>query len=360
VAESRFHDDSDGWRSRQRIHWRETAYAIGKGTAAIRGRIQGSAEAEVRPGAERLIGLAPGCAVGNIDPGSGVTHSSTEDATVHLKRHLLTLTAAAGLAATGLAVAAPTHVFAQPSQNCNDGGGNEYREIPLITSPVVLAIEYGANNSALYPSIGICYVTSPWGTTTPETAGGMVWLHPNPYSNPAEPVFVGSASDPNAAVQANGTATLDAGYSITPGGAGSTGNTITLNIPFSVCVGPCTGSGAGLNPTGVLVGQLTPTPQPGIGAGYALQSLQVWVNGSLILNETPTTVAGAYVDPFSAVEQSLDFSQGGPCSSGVCVPKGYAGTTGNNLVGFTVLGVPVNIAPPKTCPYYNPNTSYCP
>jgi hypothetical protein len=71
-------------------------------------------------------------------------------------------------------------------------------------------------------------------------------------------------------------------------------------------------------------------------------------------------VAGAYVDPFGAIEESLDLSQGGPCSSGYCVPKGYLGTTGNNLLGFTVLGIPINVAPPKVCPYYNPNTSYCP
>jgi hypothetical protein len=284
---------------------------------------------------------------------------------VGLKRHLRTITAAGSLSLTlcaGAAIGAPLAAHAAgTSQYCNDGLGNEYREVTILTTPITLAVEIGSGGSLLNPNVGICYATSPEGTTSPQTAGGSFAVAGNPYgSNPT--IGVGSTSDSNSAEQVNGGANATPTYSITPGPAGSTGDVISVTIPFTVCLGPCTGTGTGLNPTGVLVGQLVPVAQPGIGVGYTLQSLDVFVNGTVVFHEAPTTLAGAYVNPFGAVEESLDISQGGPCTGIACVPQGYVGTTGANYAGISILGVPVNVGGPltKQCVYWNPSTNRCP
>lgn len=280
-----------------------------------------------------------------------------------IRKRFMAMTAAGGLAAIGAGVAPVTHVAASPSQNCNDGTGNEYKEITLSTNPT-LAVEigsYGAyqgDPAALeHPHVAICYATGPEGSTSPETAGGYVTL--DELNGALGSVGAGAASDPNAAEQLNGGADLTPSYTLTPGPAGTVGDLITASIPFTICVGPCTGTGAGLNPTGLLVGQLVPTSEPGIGVGYSLQSLQVFVNGALVLNEPTLTVAGAYANPFGAVAESLNLSQGGPCFLNVCVPNGYVETTGTNVAGFQIAGIALNVPVPKECVYSNPNGA-CP
>jgi len=301
---------------------------------------------------------------------SNVLEVSTNMGLMRRRSRLLSITAAGGLALAGLAVAPLTHAFA--ATGCDDTAGNEYKEVSIAGGsnsaipgmPFTLAAEIGDGGTVLDPHVGVCFGTNTEAQNAagqPEVAGGAIFIDAlNPASNDGFSTGANLLWDSGSNVKAPAEATTTPSYAIVPGPAGGTGDTIALSIPFTVCFGPCSGSAPGLNPTGLLVGQLAPAPEPGIGIGYSLQSLDVYVNGALVFHEQPTTVAGAYVDPFGAVEESLNFSQGGPCSSGVCVPQGYVGTTGSNLVGFTVMGFPVSVAPPKACPYYNPNTDYCP
>ena len=285
----------------------------------------------------------------------------------------------------GLAVVGPAHAFAGSgtSTACEDnnsastwnGTFGQHDDIPLLggpygaggsSFPVTLGVEI-ATNSGLH--VALCYSTSPYGSTGGEVSGGAVafdaltpassatWSNPSantvnaaclPDSQPqGEQISCQVASSPT--------------YAVTPGPAGSTGDIISVAIPFSVCFGGCTGSGAAVAPTGLLVWQLVPVAEPGIGVGYTLNSLQVFVDGTPIVDQAPGAV-GAYANPFGAVEESLNFSQGGPCTGVVCVPQGYIGTTGNNVAGFSVLGVFFNVSGPltKQCLYWNPSTNGCP
>ncbi len=307
-----------------------------------------------------------------------------------LKRHLLTITAAGGVALAGLAVAAPTHVFAGNgySTTCNDnnppaGWTGQYGvgdDIPLIGgpygvggtgAPMTLGVEASDANGTLH--VALCYSTSPYNSTGGETTGDAIALDllgaPS-WSDPQGSTAQVSCNPDNnpQGVALSCLAATTPSYSVT-GQPGTTGYAISVNIPFTVCFGGCTGSGAGVAPTGLFVGQLVPVPEPGIGFGYKVQSLQVYVNGALIANFPPITLAGAYINPFGLVEESLDVHSGGPCSAGFCVPAGYIGTTGANAAGFQILGIPVDLGggyipftsiPTKQCLYYNPSTSYCP
>jgi hypothetical protein len=274
------------------------------------------------------------------------------------------------MAAGALAVIPATHAFA--ATGCDDGGGNEYREVSIAGGPnsaipgmpFTLAAEIGDGGTLLDPHVGVCFGTNTEAQNSagqPEAAGGAIFIDAlNPASNDGFSTGANLLWDSNSNVKAPAETTTTPTYAIVPGPAGTTGDTIALSIPFSVCFGPCSGGTPGLNPTGLLVGQLAPAPQPGIGIGYTLSSLVVYVNGVTVASFGGVSLAGAYVDPFGAIEQTLDFSQGGPCTAVACEPQGYIGTTGNNLVGFTVLGVPFNYAPPKTCAYWNPSTNHCP
>ncbi len=297
-------------------------------------------------------------------------------------RRLLTIAMATGVATAGLAFAAPARVLAGygSSTACEDnnpstgwsGHFGSTDDIPILGGP------YGAGGSSFPMTLGVeiatdqglhvalCYSTSPYNTTGGEVTGGAVAvdaLTPQTWSNPADnrvnaacvPDSVSQGEQVSCEVGTNPT------YTVTPGGAGTTGDVISVNVPFTVCFGGCSGSAAGLAPTGLLVGQLAPVSEPGIGAGYALQSLQVYVNGTLLVSEQPNAV-GAYADPFGAVEESLDFAQGGPCIGVACEPNGYVGTTGSNVAGISLLGQTYNVGGPltKQCVYWNPSTNRCP
>jgi len=298
---------------------------------------------------------------------------------------LLTIASAGTLAAAGLAVIAPAHALAGygPSLACEDNnaatGWNGHQgqadDIPLLGGP------YGAGGMSFPVTLGLevttdrglhvalCYSTSPYASTGGEVSGGAIAVDAlNPgggavWSNP-DGNTVNASCMPDSVPQGVSLACEAAtspSYSIAPGAAGTTGDVISVNVPFTVCFGGCSGTSAGLAPTGLLVGQLVPVSQPGVGVGYQLQTLQVYVDGVLVVNEAPQA-AGAYVDPFSAVEESLDFSQGGPCTGAVCVPQGYVGTTGSNVAGFELLGASYNVGGPltKQCVYWNPSTNRCP
>jgi hypothetical protein len=303
---------------------------------------------------------------------------------VTFTRRLLSIATAGGLAGAGLLTVAPVHVFAGSgaSTTCSDnnaaaGWSGHYGttdDIPLLGGP------YGAGGSSFPMTLGVeiatdqglhvalCYSTSPYSSTGGQVSGGAiavdaltppsgVWS--NPTANKVNAVCMPDATPQGEQLSCQ--AATSPTYSITPGPAGSTGDVISVNVPFTVCFGGCSGSSAALAPTGLLVGQLVPVAQPGIGVGYTLQSLQVIVNGVVVVNQTPSPAA-AYVDPFRAVEESLDFTQGGPCTGAVCVPQGYVGTTGNNVAGFSLLGISYNVGGPltKQCVYWNPSTNRCP
>lgn len=297
-------------------------------------------------------------------------------------RRFLTIATASGVAMAGLALAAPTHVFAGTgvSQFCEDqnpatgwnGSYGQADDIPILGGP------YGAGGSSFPVTLGVelstngglhaalCYSTSPYGSAGGEVTGGAIGLDAltgatwtNPGANE-----VNASCTPDSMPQGEQIACQAATnptYAVSPGPAGTAGDVISVNVPFSVCFGGCSGTSAALAPTGLLIGQLAPIAEPGIGVGYSVQSMQLYVNGVLVANEAPQA-AGAYVDPFGAVEESLDFSQGGPCTGAICVPQGYVGTTGNDVAGFTVLGDSFNVGGPltKQCVYWNPSTNRCP
>lgn len=297
-------------------------------------------------------------------------------------RRLLTIVAASGVATAGIALAAPQHVLAGygSSTTCEDnnpatgwsGHFGSTDDIPLLGGP------YGAGGASFPMTLGVevatdqglhvalCYSTSPFNSPGGEVTGGAIALDalmPPTWSNPAGNT-VNAACVPDSEPQGEELsceAATSPSYSLSQGPAGTTGDVISVNVPFTVCFGGCSGNSAAVAPTGLLVGQLMPVSEPGIGIGYALQSLQVFVNGELLVNEQPSA-AGAYVDPFGAVEESLDFSQGGPCTGAVCVPQGYVGTTGNDVAGFTILGSSFNVGGPltKQCVYWNPSSNRCP
>jgi hypothetical protein len=287
---------------------------------------------------------------------------------MRLRSRLLSITAAGGLVALALGVGPATHAFAATA--CDDSIGNEYKEVSIAGGPnsaipgmpFTLAAEIGDGGTLLDPHVGVCFGTNTEAQNAagqPEAAGGEVFIEAlNPASG--DGIHTGAALfwDPNSNVKANTTASTAPTYALNPGPAGTTGDTITLSIPFTVCFGACTATGTNVNPTGLLVGQLVPQVEPGLGVGYQLSTLQVWANGVLLVSAPPSTT-GAYVNPFGAVAQSLNLSQGGPCIVGTCLPDGYVETTGSSIAGFQILGVPVNITVPKECAYSNPN-GQCP
>lgn len=278
---------------------------------------------------------------------------------MRLKSRLLSLTAASGLAATVLAAGPAQHVLAgppgAPSGYCNDGIGQEF-EVPILTSPITLAVELGSNGSQTHPHLGLCYSTTPEGSSNGEAAGGSAGYYVD-LGNPTG-VNVYSFSDPGAAIQASTDDTVAPTWSIVPGTNGTTGDTIAVSIPFSLCLGGCDTFSPTINPTGLLIGQLVPVAHPGIGAVYELASLQVIVNGVTVVS-APDIPAGAWVDPFGAVADSLSLQQGGPCILNECVPQGYVETTGTTVAEVRILGHSEDVTPPKKCLYTNPQ-GQCP
>ncbi len=269
---------------------------------------------------------------------------------MHLRRHVFAFTAAAGLAVAGLAVAAPTHVFAGSASGfCEDNGaGFPDGDIPIMTSPFTLGLQFGSpatgavgygggpsNNSTW---LQLCFAPAP-NNATSEPFGGF--FGGGVYNLTPQSAAVGESciSDTTATVQVNCQVGATPSYAITPGPAGSAGDLITVTIPFQVCLGPCAVAGtAAVQSTGVLVGQLTPVSTPGIGAGYQLSMLQVWVNGVEVVN-LPGASVSAYVDPFSAVAQNITLFGGSTCVAGVCPAGGYLMTTNNPVVGFSIPGI---------------------
>ena len=283
-----------------------------------------------------------------------------------LTRKVLSIISAGGLAVVGMAIASPTHAFAgtgNASTQCEDGVGNDDLPSPLfVTNPITLGVQIaspalageglGGGSGGTY--VGLCYATGSYNNIGPEITGGIIGVGVGPGTQAGAVCY--PDTNPQGVVISCSAATAPT-FSVSPGPAGSSGDLVTVNVPFTVCFGSCNSTGAGLAPTGLLVGQLTPVAEPGIGVGYQLSNVQVYVNGVLVVNTSAQ--AGAYVNPFGAVADSLNFAQGGPCLANECVPDGYIETTGNAVAGFQVQGLSFNIPVPKECLYTNP-AGQCP
>lgn len=260
----------------------------------------------------------------------------------------------------GLIIAIPHAAFAGTgsSQFCSDGAGND--DLPLtVTDPITVGVEVLSAPADLDAAVAVCYSTTPTGYTGSETTGGYVFLRTRKTTSPP-PVWGACIPDTNTAGLSLGcTFDVTPTYSVTPGPAGSTGDTITVAVPFAVCVGQCEGASPGLLPTGVIVGTLEPIPGPGTGAAYQVTSVQVYVNGAQVYSHEGVPV-GAYLNPFGQVEQNL--SSSGPCVLSVCAPlAGYVEVTGQQplLVLYLPDGTILPVTPPKQCLYANPSTA-CP
>lgn len=274
------------------------------------------------------------------------------------RNRLVALAAAGGIATLGLAVGPATHAFASPSGYCSDGQG-EVIEQPLVSTPnLYVAVGVGKDGQLTFPHVVLCYATGQPNSTSPEIAGGAFVVTANPStSSPWATVW--TQSDPTAADQVNFSVGAAPTYTVTPAPAGSTGDEITVVAPITVCPSPaCSSLTPGVGPTGVIVGQLTPVTEPGVGVGYQVSNVAVYVDGVLLAEYNPAAV-GAYVNPLGAIEDSVNLSPGGPCVGSVCGPEAYVGTTGSSVAGVQLLGTPVSVAPPPEC-VHNPGSYTCP
>jgi len=250
---------------------------------------------------------------------------------VHLKRRLLMITAAGGVAAAALGVAAPTHVLAGSgwSQVCEDNAD----DIPIMTSPITLGVQFASpglgaiGHQGYGPNsyVTLCYSDTPYGYTGPETTGGMFEVG---LTNGQYP-YVWCPNDANAQQL-----TINCGLfptaSFTPSGVA--GGTLTTTVPFSVCIGsPLT------NPAGSSCTAST-SLEPTIGAtGLVVDS--VGLGGCCQASETGLGVVPAgtlYID--GVIQQQFESEAG-------------AGVTPSAASGDVVTaGIPVCIGPCETIP----------
>jgi hypothetical protein len=246
------------------------------------------------------------------------------------------------------------------SSYCNDGlsspGG---KEVALITSPITLGVEIGPNP----PNVMLCYSTGAAGAGN-TVAGGDIHPYAGAGTTSGGAVLY-CGSDPNVVVPIN--CNSGAGYTASPTYSIS-GGLVSVSIPFSVCSGGCFTSNPTILSTGVVVGTLTPAsgPSGSTGAGYQISSIEVWVNGTLIVRRAGFGIAGIYADTGSPVYQNLHGNPSGPCVLGVCLPlSGVVKTTGSNPTLYLLLPgssstTPVTVPIPPLCIYNNNDPTPCP
>lgn len=242
---------------------------------------------------------------------------------------LLTLTTAGALACLGGQVATVSHAAAATA--CDDGGGNEYMEVPILSSPITLAAEVGDGYSLLDPHVGLCFGTNSEAANAagqPELAGGAIFVDAlNPASNDGFSTGAAVLWDTNSDIRAGAVVGATPTYTVQPGGTGG-GQTITVNLPFSLCVGPCT-TNPGVSPytTGLVVGSLTQVPPPtgGQSAAYQLNSVCLYVDGVQV-----DCLAGPTAGATTGGAPGLFIADGGPCLNSLCLP-----VTGNSTIGLS-------------------------
>jgi hypothetical protein len=265
-----------------------------------------------------------------------------------LKRHVLALAAAAGLAATGLAVATPHQVLAGygPSQNCNDNGddvailGGPASKVP--NAPITLGVELGAISPYNYSPgyVAVCFSNSPYGCNFD-------------FGSTAQPYCVGNAAP---------------SHTITPATPPASGETVTVTIPFTLCFGsnltgqPCANGPANLGTTGVIVAAISTGPPQGTdkGATLALNQGTLWLAGVPIPFGGPTVVAGVGSQSVTAHTNN---------STPICVLNGYcpnvptgaaAAFTGTQSVySISVNGIGSTYSPGYYCIVDTPGSAPC-
>ncbi len=273
-------------------------------------------------------------------------------------RKLLGIAAAVTVVVTAgmVAGARPAVAGSGWSHSCDDDPTGGDTQIPILRSPVTLAVEIGPKGSV--PNhVEICYATTPESDQGAEVAGGALGVNALCQSCYA-PVQVYDNADNYSLIGSSFGEAWIPTFTVTPGPPGTAGDTITVFVPFIVCAGQCV-TNANVAPTGAIVGQLQAQPAPGqYGVSYQLTSLQVWANGAKLVDLTPAQV-GAGVNPFGQVSDSLG-SPGGPCLLGICGPiGGYVETTGAApLLVLQVGGSTIPVGAPKTCLYSN--NAVCP
>lgn len=228
-------------------------------------------------------------------------------------RKLLTTGAVAVLASASLGLVGDP---ARASHECTDR--NPSTEIGVGTPSTVPVFAGARVLTTTSPfSVGLCYNT---GSLSPGTAGGFVAVNVAPA-----PTGYGAGgslfctSDPGVRQPV----TCDQPFSVnaTPVYTTSSG-TITLSVPFAVCLGGCAGASPNLGKTGVAVGTLSPIPAPSgfTGAGYALTSVEIWVDGMLVFSRGAVVLGGAFVDYNVPSVSTPTVGSTGVCiTGGVCL-----------------------------------------
>jgi hypothetical protein len=216
-----------------------------------------------------------------------------------------------------------------------------------MVTPYTLAFEVGTGgsyqgdpNALLQPHVGLCYSTSPDGTTTPETTGGIIYFSGSqPGSNPYT-FQAGSSSDPNAAITANAFVFTQPSYTVNAGGTNG-GQVLTLNLPVAVCPGPCDSPGTAPYTTGAIVGTLQQESASGISAAYQLSSLCLYVDGTQV--PTPECNNATFLGGVTTTGSSpVDTTPLGGCGALVCGP-GYIGLSGAQLATVYIPGTPIAV-----------------
>jgi hypothetical protein len=278
-----------------------------------------------------------------------------------LKERFISIAAAGGLAAGGLALSAPTHVFAGTglSQACEDNvGGDDLPDNLFVTNPVTLGVQIGspALAGAGLPGadgstyVSVCYATTPYGSSAPQALGGFIQAGDsagNPY------IACVPDSNPPSAVSTQPSCSVT--------GGGTSGATVTVSIPFVVCSG--VGSGCVGNPgaapytTGAVVGTLAETAPPpgGSGAAFTLSSLCVEVDGIPLTNcLTGLALGGATTSGRLPLNVGTS-GTAGPCVPGLCVPVTYVGLSGAQLATLYLpgTGAAIPLFGEPVCAYSN-------
>lgn len=223
--------------------------------------------------------------------------------------------------------------------------------IPVITSPFGIGLGVATppspTNSGPY-TVSACY-SGPTGPTAKVSVGAGA-SNGSPTNVYVSEQFEGTGGGPNGTFfQYVG---LSPSYTVTPAGPGETGATITVSLPYQICVGDgnCVQSTVPVSSTGTIIGTLAPAPGPvgSVGAGYRLTKLEVRANGLTILN-SDVVLGGVFVDDNDPL--TLPAVGGAPCILGtICVgPTGSFGLNGSDpqiTVTVPVLGTTITQAVP--------------
>ena len=234
-----------------------------------------------------------------------------------MKRISVVAVAALVLSSLGLAFA-PANAI-EPSQGCTDGSPTFEKGVVLLEWPVFVAARvFPQTNPA---SVGVCYRTP----ASPGTAGGWVVADAQPASSGyGASGRVSCTSDTG--VRQPVTCSTPYSASAVPTFSTSSG-TVTVSVPIGICLGVCAAGSPNVAKTGVVVGTLTPTTGPAgsYGHGYAVSSVEVYLDGNLLLARNGQEVAGTYIGwtwpPPSLVSTPTVGAPTPPCVvGGVCTP----------------------------------------